>query len=49
MTRMWVVVGDTTSSGGRVVTGSQWTDIDGKPVVRVSDRAPCPLHKACSP
>lgn len=49
MTRMWIVVGDATSSGGRVITGSQATDIDGKPVSRVSDKATCPLHKGVFP
>ena len=49
MTRMWAVVGDATSSGGRIITGSQFTDIDGKPVARVSDKATCPTHKGTFP
>ena len=44
MARNWIVVGDPTSSGGSVITGSSFTDIDGIPVVRVNSRA-CP---ACS-
>ncbi|WP_244952545.1 PAAR domain-containing protein [Xanthomonas maliensis] len=44
MRRMWIVVGDPTSSGGRVITGSRETDIDGVPVARVGDRASCPRH-----
>jgi len=35
MTRMWVVLGDATSSGGRVVSGSPFTDIDGQPAALV--------------
>ncbi|MDH5823547.1 PAAR domain-containing protein [Luteimonas sp. RD2P54] len=49
MARMWIVVGDATSSGGRVITGSPFTDIDGKPVARVNDQAICPLHKGAFP
>lgn len=45
MTRMWAVLGDMTSSGGQVVTASQFTDIDGKGVARVNDKATCPTHK----
>ena len=39
------MVGDPTSSGGWVVTGSPFTDIDGHPVARIGDRATCPRHK----
>ena len=49
MTRMWIVVGDSTSSGGQVVTGSAFTDIDGKPVARVTDQATCPAHSGTFP
>lgn len=49
MTRMWIVVGDPTSSGGKVVTGSPFTDIDGKPVARVTDTASCPKHQGTFP
>lgn len=45
MSRMWIVLGDVTSSGGRVVTASQFTDIDGKGVARRNDKATCPQHK----
>lgn len=44
MARLWIVVDDTTSSGGRVLTGSTVTDIDGKAVARVNDTATCPQH-----
>jgi uncharacterized Zn-binding protein involved in type VI secretion len=49
MTRMWAVAGDATSSGGQVITGSPFTDIDGKPVARVNDKATCPTHKGTFP
>jgi len=44
MARNWIVVGDPTSSGGTVLTGSAFTTIDGKPVARINDMAMCPLH-----
>ncbi|UZW59477.1 PAAR domain-containing protein [Lysobacter enzymogenes] len=37
-------MGDTTSSGGQVVSGSPFTDIDGKPVARIGDSVVCGLH-----
>lgn len=40
----WIVVGDTTTGGGSVVSGSPFTDIDGKPVARVGDKAVCLRH-----
>ena len=49
MIRNWIVVGDPTSSGGRVLTGSPFTDIDGKSVARVTDMAMCPKHKGAFP
>jgi uncharacterized Zn-binding protein involved in type VI secretion len=39
MRRYWIVVGDTTSSCGRVITGSPFTDIEGAAVARVGDHA----------
>lgn len=45
MSRMVIVEGDITSGGGRVITGSSETDIDGKRVARVNDSCTCPLHK----
>lgn len=44
MTRMWIVVGDTTSGGGAVVSGSPFTDIDGKPAARKGDKVICGTH-----
>jgi len=44
MARVLIVVGDGLSSGGSVVTGSPFTDIDGQPMARVGDRTLCPTH-----
>lgn len=41
---MWIVVGDTTTGEGSVVSGSPFTDIDGKPVARISDKVVCARH-----
>ena len=49
MARNWIVQGDPTSSGGSVVTGSPFTDVDGIPVARVTDQATCPRHKGAYP
>lgn len=49
MKRHWIVVGDTTHSNGRVITGSPYTDIEGKAVAREGDRASCPLHQGIFP
>lgn len=43
-TRLVIVVGDKTTGGGVVTTGSPFTDIDGYPVARIGDWATCPLH-----
>ncbi|MBO1748393.1 PAAR domain-containing protein [Stenotrophomonas sp. SI-NJAU-1] len=45
MARTLIVVGDATTGGGRVITGSPTTDIEGKPVARVGDKATCPRHQ----
>ena len=47
--RMLIVVGDRTSSGGHVITGSPFTDIEGKAVARINDQATCPLHGGAFP
>ena len=49
MARLFIVVGDSLSGGGTVVSGSPFTDIDGKPVSRVTDQATCPTHKGSFP
>ncbi|QCO68744.1 PAAR domain-containing protein [Luteimonas yindakuii] len=46
---MWAVVGDATTSGGKVITGSPFTDIEGRPVARVTDKATCPQHQGAFP
>lgn len=40
--RPFIVVGDRTSHGGVVITGSESTDVDGKPVARIGDQVTCP-------
>jgi uncharacterized Zn-binding protein involved in type VI secretion len=37
-------VGDKTSHGGEVLTGSANFIVDGKPVARLGDKVSCPLH-----
>src|SRR5690606_31127008 len=49
MAKNWIVVGDPTSSGGTVLTGSSFAGIDGIPVARVTDQATCPSHKGAFP
>ncbi|MDR2871758.1 MAG: PAAR domain-containing protein [Xanthomonadaceae bacterium] len=49
MARLCIVLGDPTSSGGQVITGSIFSDIDGKPVARIGDQATCPAHKGVYP
>lgn len=44
MARPIICVGDALDHGGAVVSGSPFTDVDGKPVARVADRAVCGLH-----
>lgn len=44
MSRPFIVVGDRLDHGGSVVTGSGETDVDGKAVARVGDRAICSKH-----
>ncbi|HEX4856350.1 MAG TPA: PAAR domain-containing protein [Limnobacter sp.] len=38
-----ILVGDITSHGGEVVSGSPTTRVDGRPVARVGDLVTCPL------
>ena len=49
MARNWIVRGDPTSSGGSVISGSPFTDIDGIAVARITDQATCPAHKGVFP
>lgn len=44
MARLFIVVGDSLSGGGTVVSGSPFTDIDGSAMARVGDRAICKAH-----
>lgn len=42
MSRPVIVVGDRTSHGGVVISGSPFTDINGKAVARIGDKVTCP-------
>jgi uncharacterized Zn-binding protein involved in type VI secretion len=42
MSRPVIVVGDRTSHGGVVLTGSPFSDIDGKAIARIGDKVTCP-------
>jgi uncharacterized Zn-binding protein involved in type VI secretion len=42
MSRQIIVVGDGTSHGGVVVSGSPTSSINGKPVARLGDMVDCP-------
>lgn len=42
MSRPVIVVGDRTSHGGVVITGSPFTDVGGKAVARIGDKVTCP-------
>jgi len=42
MSRPVIVVGDRTSHGGVVLTGSQFSDVDGKGIARIGDKVTCP-------
>lgn len=42
MSRPIIVVGDRTDHGGVVISGSPFTDIDGKQIARIGDRVTCP-------
>lgn len=49
MTGNWIVLGDATSSGGRMITCTPFTDVDGKGVCRKGDKATCPQHNGVFP
>jgi len=42
MSRPVIVVGDRTSHGGVVITGSPFSDVDGKGMARIGDKVTCP-------
>ena len=44
MARPFIVVGDKLSHGGSVVSGTGQTDVNGKAVSRIGDRAICAVH-----
>lgn len=43
--RAQILIGDTTSHGGVVISGSPTTTVQGRPVARVGDMVTCPLCK----
>lgn len=43
MERPFILVGDTTSHGGKVIEGSTGSTVDGKPIARVGDAVTCPM------
>lgn len=45
----FIVQGDVTSHGGKVLMGSPFSDCDGKPIARVGDMCSCPLCKGVFP
>ena len=49
MTKPFIVVGDSTSHGGKVIQGAPTTDIDGKAIARVGDKVTCPKKGCHSP
>jgi len=42
MPRPVIVVGDRTSHGGVVITGSPFSDVEGKAIARIGDKVTCP-------
>lgn len=43
--RAQILLGDTTSHGGVVISGSPTTTVEGRPIARVGDLVTCPLCK----
>lgn len=41
MSKPFILIGDQIDHGGTVVSGSPWTDVNGKPVARVNDQVIC--------
>lgn len=42
MSRPFIVVGDSTDHGGKVIQGSSASLLNGKPIARVGDQVTCP-------
>ncbi|MDB5745353.1 MAG: hypothetical protein JWP72_201 [Massilia sp.] len=45
----FIVQGDKTSHGGTVLSGSSFSDCDGKPIARIGDMCSCPKCKGIFP
>lgn len=43
--RAQILIGDTTSHGGVVVSGSPTTNVEGRPIARIGDTVTCPICK----
>jgi uncharacterized Zn-binding protein involved in type VI secretion len=49
MSKPIIVLGDKTDHGGVVITGAPGSDVDGKPIARVTDQVACPQCKGVFP
>lgn len=43
MEKPFIVLGDSTDHGGKVIAGSPSSDINGKPIARMGDKVTCPI------
>lgn len=44
MGKPFILVGDSTSHGGKVLQGSPQSTVEGKPIARVGDQVTCPIN-----
>lgn len=44
MGKPFIVLGDSSAHGGKVIEGSPNSTIDGKPIARVGDKVTCPVN-----
>jgi len=44
MSRRVILVGDTTTHGGKVITGADNNTVQDRPIARLGDEVDCPLH-----
>jgi uncharacterized Zn-binding protein involved in type VI secretion len=42
MTKPFIVIGDSTSHGGTVISGASGSEINGKAIARIGDKVTCP-------
>lgn len=43
MGKPFIVLGDSTNHGGKVIEGSPYSTVEGKPIARVGDKVTCPM------